>query len=268
MVGLFLLIPWAEMASAQTFTRVEIEGTDAAISYPAGTWAVTSGAAMSGGAARTNNPDAVGDAVQFSCSCTQVRIGMRERSSSGNWKVSLDGVQVKNASGYAATTADQVLFYDSGVIADGPHTLKLEVTGAGAPGTGLDATADFFEYVPGAPPPTTTTTTAPTTTTTTAPTTTTTAPTTTTITAPTTTTTGPTTTTTAPTTTTTTEPTTTTTAPTEQPDLTCQWEDGGQPEANPEPCHRDASQGGLLGLVLGGGAGVSVGSVLWRRWHR
>ena len=119
-----------ESARSATFTVVR-RFDDAALTYSP-QWFVQSDQNMFGG--YYHHTTAAGASVEATITGSRIWWYGPKASSYGTARVYLDGALVAEVDQYSPTYLSKQLVFDSGVLADGPHGLRIEATGIPAPG--------------------------------------------------------------------------------------------------------------------------------------
>ncbi len=93
--------------------------------------------------------DTSGDTMTFNFTGTRVQLFGAKDNHHGIGAFSIDGGTEKLGDYYATSRTDQTLIYDSGVLSQGTHTLKVRVTGThSASSTDNVVTVDGIAYLP------------------------------------------------------------------------------------------------------------------------
>jgi hypothetical protein len=121
---LFIFGIGAAAVSAATVTRYQQNTSQ--LSY-SGTWSVSSAAAASGGSFRYAN--ASGASVTATFNGTYLAWIAKKSSSYGIAKVTLDGTKTYSVDLYSRNAVYQQKAWESGILAPGIHTVKIEWTG-------------------------------------------------------------------------------------------------------------------------------------------
>ncbi|WP_135554690.1 alpha-L-fucosidase [Paenibacillus cymbidii] len=128
----------------------QTDDRDAAIVY-GGTWtANTNSSFYKSTGKNSNETDAY---AEYAFTGSGIRLVTKKTPNGGIFDIYLDGAKVATYDSYAAQQKFDVTAYETTSLADGPHTIKMVVTGAKNPNAANNyVNLDLFEYAKQRPP--------------------------------------------------------------------------------------------------------------------
>ncbi len=122
----------------------QTDDRNASVTY-SGTWADHTNSSFYKSTGRNSNE--TGAYAEYAFTGTGIRLITKKAPSTGIFDIYIDGNKVSTFDSYAGSPAYNVVAYETTSLSDGPHTIKMVVTGNKNPNaTNNNCNLDLFEY--------------------------------------------------------------------------------------------------------------------------